>query len=75
MIFQQVGYEMFHGLVYIIYLFIHEGIVEIRYLQARTHEGYGTFVVELLLLSEQWNEWSVRSERVKKEIFVEIWVV
>lgn len=63
---------MLHLLVHWIWFFVHGGIVEFRSLQVHTHEGNGLLIVQLVLLCEHQNEWSV-GKKYREIIFVEVW--
>jgi len=64
-----------HQLVYYIRLYFLGGMVELWSLQARTHEGDGSLIVQLVLLSEHNKGRSIRTESVEKEVFSKVWVV
>jgi len=63
-ILQQVGSEVFHHLVNYICLLVNGGVVKFWSLHSCAHEGYGTFIIHLVLLSEYCSKQIIRGEGV-----------
>lgn len=70
MIFQEIGPEVLHNLVYYISLFFYGKLVKLRSLEARAHEIYFPLIVLIIHLHMHNNKRNVKSESVKKEIFL-----
>lgn len=64
MILVQVGFEVFHHLVYCVSLFFNGGVVDFGSLHSFTHEGDGASIVQLILLSEYCNKKLVEGKGV-----------
>lgn len=62
MVFQQVGIEVFHYLVYFVCLFFNDGVIDFGSLHSCAHEGDGMFVIYLVLLIEYYNKKFVGGE-------------
>lgn len=56
MVLQEVGSEMLHRLVHYVCMFVHDGIVDFGSLQACAHEGNGSLIIQLVLVSENSRE-------------------